>query len=252
MQAKLDKFLPDLVTYAMVLDNMTKAMSSDPAVLSTVYAEFEKQQDVKSEMSIPHMVKYYSVRAAIKESLKAQSAKQVPGDFSSFLLPINIAEAAFLDWIKGHKDNASAGWTLLTHGPGNVSNPATGAAPASFGADGYSIALHMPYCEDWDNLYATWNIGFVANLAAMPYHIAKLVIPSVNSYHAEPSLYMYNRVCALYVHAHYLAARMKDDSAFVETDWSSPQIAKAIGKANKDSAAEYESKFLNAACCKEA
>ena len=247
LKIKLDEFVPDLVAYAMVLDNMTKAMSSDPDVLSTVYSEFEKQADIKSEMSFAHSVKYYSVRAAIKGAIRAQAAKEVSGGFSSYLLPLNIAEAALLDWFYGNKDNAYAGWTLLTHGPRCVSNTVTGAAPASFGADGNSIALHMPYCEDWDNLYAAWNIGFVANLAGMPYHVAKLVIPSVNSYHAEPSLYMYNRVCALYVHAHYLAARTKDDSSFAAKDWSTPMIAKAIGKANKNSAAEYESKIFE--CC---
>lgn len=251
LKAKLDESVPDLVTYAMVLDNMTKAMSADPDVLNTVYSEFEKQQYVKSYMSFPHKVKYYSVRAAIKGSIKAHQTQQVPGDFSSFLLPLNIAEASFLDWFKGNKANASAGWTLLTHGPSNLTNCATGAAPASFGSDGQSIALHMPFCEDWDNLYAAWNVGFVTGLAGMPYHIAKLVIPSVNGFHSEPSVYIYHRACALYVHVHYMASRLKEDKLFAEADWSVPLMAQAIGQANKESAAEYEAKFMRGECPKE-
>lgn len=145
LKEKVNKFVPDLVAYAMVLENMTKAMSENPEILKTLYEEFEKQNSVTSCMKFGHKVKYYSVRAAIAESLKAHTAGKIPGGFSSFLLPLNIAEASLLDMYYGNFSNASAGWTLVKNGPGNVSDDFTGAAPASFEQNGGGIALHMPF-----------------------------------------------------------------------------------------------------------
>ncbi len=65
LKTKVDGFVPDLLTYAMVLKNMTKAMAEDPSVLAFVHAEFHGHQKELSKMSAPHAVKYYSVKAAI-------------------------------------------------------------------------------------------------------------------------------------------------------------------------------------------
>ncbi len=69
------------------------------------------------------------------------------------------------------------------------------------------------------------------------------MIPQVNAYHEEPGLYMYNRACALYVHAHYLAMRQYDESEFAEINFEIPTIAKVFSEVNRASAAEYEAKF---------
>lgn len=243
LKTKVDGFIPDLLTYAMVLENMTKAMAEDPSLLAFVHAEFQGHQKELSKMSVPHAVKYYSVKAAIKNALKAHEMKKVPGDFSSGLLPMNIAEAAILDLFYGKFGNSKAAWSLIKHGPGDCVDSSTGAAPACFNQAETAIALNMPFSEDWANLYATWNLGFVASLYAFPYHAVKLLIPQVNAYHGEPGLYMYNRVCALYVHAHYLAMRQCDDPKFAETNFEAPTIAKVFSEVNRANAAEYEGKF---------
>ena len=243
LKKQMDEIGPDLLTYTMVLENMTKAMAEDPTVLASVHAEFQGHQKELSNMSIPHAVKYYSVKAAIKKALHAHKMKKVPGNFSSMLLPMNIAEAAVLDLFYGKVGNSKAAWSLIKHGPGGCVNAATGAAPACFNKEETAIALNMPFSEDWASLYASWNLGFVASLYAFPYHAAKLLIPQVNAYHDEPGLYMYNRACALYVHAHYLAMRQYEDPAFAETDFKNPKVAKIFSDVNRMNAAAYEGKF---------
>ncbi|MDP3936139.1 MAG: hypothetical protein Q8Q56_04045 [Alphaproteobacteria bacterium] len=243
LKEQLDEIGPDLLTYAMVLENITKAMAKDPSVLALVHLEFQGHEKELAKMSIPHAVKYYSVKAAIKKALKAHEVKKVPGDFSSMLLPMNIAEAAVLDLFYGKFGNSKAAWSLIKHGPGDYVDPLTGAAPACFNQEETAIAINMPFSEDWANLYASWNLGFVSSLSAFPYHAAKLLIPQVNAYHGAPGLYMYNRVCALYVHAHYVAMRQYEEPEFAETSYENPQIAKVFSDVNRTNASEYEAKF---------
>jgi hypothetical protein len=243
LQMKIDQAAPDLLTYEMVLDNMTKAMAENPDILASVNAEFDKHVVEQSAMGWAHKVKYYSARAAIQQSLTAHKIGEVPRDFSSFLLPLNIAEASVLDLFFGKLGNSIAGWSLIKHGPGDYVDTMTGAAPACFNNDETAIALNMPFSEDWANLYAAWNLGFVASLYSFPYHAAKLLIPAVNAFHKEPGLYMYNRVCALYVHAHYFAMRQFKDPEFSEIDYSDTEIAKTFSKVNYTNAALYEANF---------
>ena len=243
LKRHIDKIAPDLLTYAMVLENITKAMVANPKVLASINVEFDTHTYEQAAMSWVHKVKYYSVREAIKKSLSVHDQGQVPGDFSSFLLPLNIAEASVLDLFYGKSGNSKAGWSLIKHGPGDCVDAVTGAAPACFNKDKTAIALNMPFSEDWANLYATWNLGFVASLYSFPYHAAKLLIPAVNAFHDEPGLYMYNRVCALYVHAHYLAMRQFKDPWFAEIDCSATDVAKVFSNVNGKNAEFYESKF---------
>lgn len=243
LKQQIDEIAPDLLTYAMVLENLTKALVNNPQVLASIQLEFDTHAKEKANMSFVHSVKYYSVRAAIKQSLAVHEKGKVPGDFSSFLLPLNIAEASILDVLYGKFGNSQAGWTLIKHGPGDCVDLATGAAPACFNKDKTAIALNMPFSESWANLYAAWNLGFVASLYSFPYHAAKLLIPSVNAFHDEPGLYMYNRVCALYVHAHYVAMRQYNDPKFLEIDFSNMEIAKTFSNVNRRNAELYEAKF---------
>jgi hypothetical protein len=240
---KIETAAPDLLTYAMVLNNMTKAMVANPDILASVNAEFDKHVIEQAAMGWAHKVKYYSVRAAIQNSLAVHKSRDVPGDFSSFLLPLNIAEASVLDLFYGKSGNSKAGLSLIKHGPSNCVDPVSGARPACFNKDQTAIALNMPFSEDWANLYAAWNLGFVASLSSFPYHAIKLLIPAVNAFHEEPGLYMYNRVCALYVHAHYLAMRQFKDPKFSEVDYSDTTIAKIFSAVNYTNATLYEANF---------
>lgn len=243
LKKQIDEIAPDLLTYAMVLENLTKAMVENPRLLASINVEFDTHRQEQAAMSFVHKVKYYSVRAAIQKSLEVHEKGKVPGAFSSFLLPLNIAEASILDLFYGKSGNSRAGWSLIKHGPSDRVDAVTGDAPACFNKEKNAIALNMPFSEDWANLYATWNLGFVASLYSFPYHAAKLLIPAVNAFHDEPGLYMYNRACALYVHAHYLAVRQFNDPKFAVIDFSDAGIAKVFSKVNRKNAECYEAKF---------
>ncbi len=247
LSKSFDPLVPDLATYAYVAEEINKAATSDPKFLKTMYDHLQQYEHNVSKVSALQAVKHYSVKAAIKKSLDSFEAGRVDPGFSSFLLPMNIAEATFLDWWYDHKGNASAGWELMKHGPSKYSELETGALPAQFKKDGSAVLVTPPYPENWAKLYASWNAGFVSNLQAYPYHLVKLMIPSVNNFYQEPGQYMYNRTCALYLHMYYLMFRSVDDKSFLKMNLESDVVAMAFSEANRVNAKTYAAQFKKGA-----
>ena len=141
---------------------------------------FEPYSSDVSSAPFWHQLKHYSVKASIDKFRKVHTDGAVPADLLSILLPLNIAEASLLERAYGKKGNASAGYTLMTNATGPQRyDPKTGAGPAKFRDDKKAIEIHMPFAENWANLYGSWNEGFIANLRAYLYHIPKLQIPTV-------------------------------------------------------------------------
>lgn len=241
--SKMDTVLPDVVSYAYVLEHMNREIVNNPCFLEAMCSHLESLNARPDQAGFMQKVKYYSVKVAVDEARRALRKGKVNADFASYVLPVNIAEATALEWWYQHSGNAQAGKTLMRHCLDANASYRTGQKPAQFNVAGSALLLTPPLPKDWAKLYAVWNMGFVANLRAYPFHMAKLMIPSVNNFYAEPGQYIFNRAMGLYVHVHYLLLSLKDDQEFREMDFHNEVVASAFSRANGRSAAAYESKL---------
>jgi hypothetical protein len=238
--------MQDVVIFAKALDNLTHAARFNDGVLESAYNQWEENHqsiDIRRVAGLPYMIKFFSVRKPIKDMLHAVKGGSIDPNLLKYLLPLNIFEATVFDAYKGNFGNAYAGWTLTTHSPEGVSNPKTGAGPATLSFDGKACQLHLPYGKEWNDLYSAWNVGFVADLHTSPYCFAKLLIPSVSGYQENPSEYIFNRGFALYATMNFMLYQYNDEYVSGETqhviDWRDERITASFSKVNAQSAQKY-------------
>lgn len=243
MKAVMDPLLPDIATYAYVLEEVNHEVVSNPEFLESVYSHFESFSSQMKQAEFCHKVKHYSVKFAVDGFREALRKGEVAADFASMTLPINIAEATILDWWYDRFGNVKAGKALMKHCLDGTASKRTGQLPAQFNESGSGLLLTPPFPTDWAKLYATWNMGFIANLKVYPFHVVKLMIPSVNDFYAQPGQYMFNRTLALYVHGYYVLFRDHDEPTFRKMKLQNDTVAEAFGRANAQSAKEYKAKF---------
>ena len=243
---------PGLLAYSQVLERLTKAMYHDPQIIKDCRAIFNKERKKEAcfkEQSLFHKVKFLSVEVPIKELvLKSHNKGVVEENASSFLLPMNILEATFADFLMGQRENAKAGWTLAINGPrAKAYDPRTGEGPAKWSPDKKAVTIAPPLPKEWNDLYQTWNMAFVSQASNYPYVLPKLLIPQVAKYQEKPNEYMYNRVLALYLYLNYAefesVEKKKAKSAYI--DWADKDLTKAWGSANLESALDYNTKLKN-------
>ena len=207
-------FMPDVVIFAKALDNLTYAARHNEGILESAYNAWEEKRksiSVRHVVGTPFFIKLLSVREPVKNMIHCMKAGSIDQDHLKYMLPINILEATAYDFYKGHYGNSYAGLTLALTPPGGIHNPKTGSGPATLSADGKACQLHMPYGNAWNDLYSTWNLGFVADINNSPYCFAKLLIPSVGGYQSTPSEYIFNRAFALYATMNYILYKYNDE-----------------------------------------
>lgn len=228
-------FIPDVLTYAMALENFTKASIEDVNLFEEAFNVWDSEGLLRKspKYGLLGIIKYYSVRQAASDIIKVIKKGTVSQDFVRYLLPINILEAAMYECWNGNLDNYKVGRTLAENPPGGKYNPRTGSGPARISEIGQLIELHCPFPKEWADLYQAWNLAFVLTLN-MPISIPKLLIPTVSGYQQAPQHYMHKRVIALYTSYNYKLEK---------TDIKSAQLNKIFGKVNAQSTLHYLSLF---------
>ncbi|MEC8052743.1 MAG: hypothetical protein VX210_18245 [Myxococcota bacterium] len=241
------KEFPNVVAYAMVLQNLTKAMHEDYTVLEAcqkVWIKGREGLDVAKLFGIFELVKLKSVEYPMNEFLRAHREGKVEPNMLRTMLSVNILEAMALDAKLGNWDNAAAGWALAKHRAGGAEDAATGAGPARFASDSDAIEFNMPLTKEWADLYSTWNMGFVSHYSYFPYVMAKLLIPEVSDYQDKPNEYIYDRALALYAHLHFsLFGRSGHGEVSVNSmNWATDELTDHFGEVNRASANDYDAK----------
>jgi hypothetical protein len=244
--------IPEIVGFAMVLQNLTSAFRSDIDRVDVMMSHWEQERkklDLRDWQRLAFRLKFESIRTPIRKAHECVRSGKVPDDFCNFLLPFNILQAAAYDLFKGHSANAGAGYTLSRHQPGNATDPGTGAGPVHFAAGGEVIESGLPLPGKWVDLYQSWNLAFGSQFHTFPLYICKLIIPQVAGYHKAPQQYVWDRTYALMAYLYFAGFAAYDhkqgravDSAYYRNDWSAFEEAglyKLWGDVNYLSAADY-------------
>jgi len=227
-----------------MLDRLTRVLASDHRVSEACRAHwktFESQPGFWDELNVFERAKLVSVNLGIDKNNETHRSGQVDPNTLAGILPLNIMEAWTVDqyWAatgppearRGHADNAFAGWALATHGP-------QGEGPATLSPDGKMIELHQKATKSWDDLYATWNMGFVFGVSGDLKYLTKLVIPEVNDYADRPGEYINKRAIALHLTMINNAMEgLKGSRSYVS--WADPELGALWGTTNAESAKSY-------------
>lgn len=233
--------LPAVVAYAMLQENLTKAMYNDwtlMQVLKDLWVVAREEAGIYDNMDAFAKAKLTTVELPISKYIEFHSTGEVPEKFSTLLLPINILEAMAVDTRNGFTKNAATGAVLAANNPGEL--------PARFSDDGKAILITSPKPKEWADLYAVWNMAFVSHFEYFPFVMVKLMIPQVNNINAEPEAYMYNRALALYSHLHFSYMGQADQlKAGIEPmQWHDRSFTEIFGDVNWENAKHYEKLVL--------
>ena len=209
------RVLPDVVSYAMVLDRLTGAMRADWRILESckqIWTNMYKPWNVLnyknksnrrgrkkvSQLQIFVILKTLDFHICVTEMLKSLKNKTVNQKFWKMGVPFNILIAKAEDVLFGNIDNARVAQILAKEEPGGKENSCIESKATRISSGGNSINFHMTLPLEWADLYQTWNMAFVTNFEDWPYYLAKLLIPSVSDYQNNPEGYLYARILALY------------------------------------------------------
>ena len=238
---------PDVVAYAIALENLTKAMYDDWRVIKAcrgVWRVERKKAGIFRHMSLFDMAKLPSVENAVRYYIEfPEKGHPIPARYGREGLAINIWEAVAVDTRLGNLCNAHTGKILNDFPCGAKEyDPRTGEGPTIWSKDGKGFLYRMALPRLWADLYGNWNLSFVSHYDDFPYLFAKLLIPQVQDYAAEPGVYIYNRALALYVHLHFLYLGRADHSqARTETiKWTDKKRTRFWGKVNLQNARLYK------------
>ncbi|MDC7221702.1 MAG: hypothetical protein PQJ59_17350 [Spirochaetales bacterium] len=243
-----DRVFSDVLAYALVLENLTKACASDWRIMEEVYHLFDKKRkELGSFKELPlfHKIKLMSVTAPIRSYIENHKSGTVSPTSGGTAVAINIMEAVWTDFKSGNRGNAAAGRILAKNKAGSKKyDEKTGAGPSGFSEDGKDIERVYPFPADWAGLYQAWNMCFVTRFPDFPYVMAKLLIPQVSNYHEKPKSYIYNRAIALFIYLNfasfdYVEKKHKGEEVI---DWHDRSLSLAFGEVNRKTARLYQEK----------
>jgi hypothetical protein len=238
--------LPDIISYAMVLEKLTSTFMCDITLLDSLDVILERSKkdiSVYKYCSLFELFKYYTLRhiSGTKNAIKTGNPS---ANFIRYGLPLNILEAVCSDFCKGNFQNAYTGWCLMRNPPGGKLNRATGSGPAYVdrtNQDHPILHVRPPLPKQWADLYTTWNLAFVSSYPNSPYFMAKLLIPSVAGYTQNPTQYIHGRIISLYLHINFeLFQRVDGKSLPASMGWNSKEFTQAFGRTNLLSARNYQ------------
>ena len=241
------KIIKDVVTWAMVLENITKAHLEDPVFLNfTTNFWIQERKDAGvtiSDTGLPAYIKMKSVEIPVKKGINALLSGKLDPKLWNGWLPFNIFEAVFADQMLGHGDNAAAGWPLMRNAPGEIENLELGTGPARFTPDRKSIEARMALPQKWADLYQVWNMAFLSQINNHPYWMVKLLIPQVSGYQENPEEYIYRRAISLYTTEQYifLGGKIDKKNGVEGIEWADKDLTSTWGKFNRISGKEYQS-----------
>ena len=213
LRSSEDSVIPEMVGFAMALENLTAAFYGDVDLVDEVMEHWAKEGDrvdLLKGLGPGFRVKFGSVRSTLTRSREHVRSGRVPRTFGNGRLAFNILVVAAADLFGGQIANARAGHALARYHPGNDPDPRTGAGPVHLAAGGRVVATGFPLATAWVDLYQCWNLAFGARLGSFPLYVCKLLIPRVAGYRDAPGQYIWNRVNALIIYLHFAAFASSD------------------------------------------
>lgn len=240
------EILKDVVTWAMVLENINRANLEDPHFLKFAAgywaAERSKVGVTIQDTGLGAYIKMKSVEIPLNKAIDDLVTGDLDPNIWKGWLPFNIWEAVMVDTFSGRGDNAAAGWDLIRNSPAAPVNENLGTGPATITEDGNRLEIRMALPLKWADLYQVWNMAFIAQIDIFPYWIVKLMIPSVTGYQDIPEEYIYRRAVALYTTEQYLflGGKLYPESGSQTIDWADKDLVKDWGKVNKIVGKEYQ------------
>jgi hypothetical protein len=242
VRAQREEF-PSIIAYAMVLDRLTRAMTSDYELLESSIQVLTRAADEARMLEYTYpseLEKLHLVEGFILGVVYAQRMGVFLPEFGSGELPANIMWAVDIDRHLGNEDNAEVGEMLTRYGPGYDGGPT-----ARMSANGNIVLLTIPEPLRWMDLYATWNMAYVSHYTDFPMMVTKLLIPTVSDYRTEPEGYLHVRLIALYLHIYHQLLVRADTLRLDRWDadeivWNDLYLTELWGKVNRESAREYE------------
>jgi hypothetical protein len=192
------------LNHMVLLDVITRGMADDYRLMEVIrdhLMEKRKEYGVREGF----LGSAYDIYRATGDLFEPAKAKTMDAAFNQYLefrkkgeidssdfhmrranLELNLAEAILTDGYHGFSDNARAGLYLAAH-------PFSRAWVA-----GDNRFVDYNFNQNWDSLYETWNMAFMAgNLSNPNILFPKLLIPQVID--AKPEEYLLNRSLALWL-----------------------------------------------------
>ena len=246
LQTEGPEILKDVVTWAMALENINRALLEDAHFLKFAAdywtAERKKAGVTIQDTGLAAYIKMKSVEIPLNKAIDDLTTGDLDPKIWQGWLPFNIWEAVMVDTFSGRGDNAAAGWDLIRNSPAAPTNENLGTGPATITEDGNRLEIRMALPLEWADLYQVWNMAFIAHIDIFPYWIVKLMIPSVTEYQDIPEEYIYRRAVALYTTEQYLflGGKLYPESGSQTIDWADMGLVKAWGKVNKRVGQEYQ------------
>ncbi|MBF0205826.1 MAG: hypothetical protein HQK53_02960 [Oligoflexia bacterium] len=245
--------LPEVISYALALNNLTRAEIDDPEIIQSCLEIFPRERDAAHitpwQMGLFGWAKLTSVEGPMKVVLHARKTGELHPQFLRHMLPVNITEAIIADLVLGEWNNAESAIPLAINRPGDdPSDPRLGTGGATLSADRKVIKLKMAFSKKWDDLYSSWNLSFLSKFNTFPFFACKLLIPEVSDYKNRPEEYIYRRALALYTHLNYMFLGDVDDQKngrdYIR--WGDKKLADIWGEINLEAASEYYSEVAGA------
>ncbi len=247
-----DRVIPEVITFALVLENLTAAQTDNPDIIETVFdiwhqARQHREIKIESLADVFGLIKLHSVEAPIKKIIAYHKQPDAldPKLFRGFL-SLNIFEAMVADLLMGHTDNAKAGFSLLKNPPGGKAHRALGTGPSTFSNSGKELEFRMSCPKKWADNYQAWNLGFLSQIEVFPFWFVKLLIPSVADYKDHPEIYIYRRALSLYTSLNYSAFMSDKPEGMFAVDWRDEAFTHLFGAVNKLSSEGYEQSVRDA------
>jgi len=239
--------MPDVIGYALVLQNLASLCVNDYTLLEELYATFrERRAALGAFKALPlfHKIKLISVEKPMYAYITAHKTRMIKPTAGGTAVAINIWEATWTDFKSGIKDNAFAGKILALNKCGRKqADPRTGAGPSGFSPDGKMIERVYPFGLQWADLYQVWNMCFCTRFRDWVYVVPKLIIPQIANYHQKPKEYIYNRAFGLYIYLNFASFDYveKQNNQEAVIDWHDRSLSLDFAKVNKQSALHYQS-----------
>ena len=243
------RVLPDVVTYAAVLDRLNGVMIRDWTIMEVCQqiwgSRFTFLSLTKGANSF-FVQKTFAIESAFNDFSRFLKTKKMEVDYA---LPVqlNIAIAMAEDTRLLNMDNALAGDPLLHLGGHHGAQTQCGKTDsfAQISADGQKVEMRPALPLQWADLYTTWNMAFVAgSFPNFPYFLVKLLIPTVSGYQDYPAAFIQHRVTALWATINYHIGVVGLGGPHL--DWSSKAFTHSWGKVNKESAVDYSKQLAEA------
>ena len=229
--------LPLLISYALVLELLTKAVYEDPELLSVLYEHFITTRaalgiDAKS-LSAFVTIKLVSVEKSILSGIKMYESNSDMPEHADSLLTMNVMVAVGQLVAENNQDAARAG-TILGFN-------AVGIKPASKSANGHASSFYHASPKLWNDLFTLWKLAFVSRSGHFPMLCVKLLIPQVHNHAHNPEEFTYNNLIALFIFL-YSSMFMKYDALVTggkPMDWFDPYVEEELGAASLKAARHY-------------